>query len=186
MKSTGIAPLVPFALLILLAGAGAHADPAQTIHATELQAQAQSDAATLATLPQKTRVDVLRRSGAWSEVKTAGGQSGWVRMLSLRLDAGTARAAPGSPNSSGALSGLLSSGRTSNTATVTTGVRGLTEEDLRNAQANPAELEKMQKYATGKGAAQAFAQRSKLAPVRLEYLPETAPMRAESSPMDGG
>jgi len=161
--------------ILMLAGllaAAAHAETALTSRATELQALPQSDAATLATLAENSRVEVLARKGAWSQVKTAGGQTGWVRMLSLKAEGGPQ---PASANPAGALGSLLGAGRTSNTATVTTGVRGLSEEDLQNAQANPAEVDRMQKYAVDKNAAQAFAQRSKLNAAKIDYLPEPAP-----------
>lgn len=163
----------------LLAGA-AHAEPALTTRSTELQSQPQSDAATVATLAENTKVEVLTRKGAWCQVKTATGQAGWVRMLALKPEAGAQQnpqqaPAPASANPIGALGGLLTAGRTSNTGTVTTGVRGLSEEDLQNAQANPAEVEKMQKFNVDKDSAQAFAQRSKLTPVKLDYLPDPAP-----------
>ncbi len=161
-------------LAALLCSAAVHAEPALTIRSTDLQAQSQSDAETLATLPENTKVDVLRRRGAWSEVKTAAGQTGWVRMMALKFgdgaDASAAKPAQGNPL--GALDNLLSSGRTSNTATVTTGVRGLSEEDLQNAQANPAELQKLQEYAADGATAQAFALHSELTPVQVDYLPE--------------
>jgi hypothetical protein len=158
----------------LMAGQ-AHADMATTIKAVPLQAAAQSDSATLATLEQNARVEVLGRKGAWNQVK-ATGHTGWVRMMSLRLET-----APGTPASSapanplGALTGLLSSGRTENSATVTTGVRGLSEEDLQKAEANQKELEKMKKFGVDKKAGQAFAKRSKLAPAKMDYLPEPQP-----------
>jgi hypothetical protein len=159
-----------FMITALLAIGIAHAETALTIRATDLQAQAQSDAATLASLPENTKVDVLRRVGAWDEVKTSTGQIGWVRMLNLRFDVNNSAKGNGSGGSLNALTGLLSTGRTSNTATVTTGVRGLTEEDLKNANANPAELEKMQRFATDKTAAEKFAQRSKLSATKVDYL----------------
>ena len=170
----------------LLAGA-AHAEPALTTRAAALQAQPQSDAATIASLAENTKVEVLGRKGAWSQVKTASGQTGWVRMLSLKPEAGAQQApAPAAANPIGALGSLLTAGRTSNTATVTTGVRGLSEEDLQNAQANPAEVEKMRKYSVDKEAAQAFAQRSKLTPVKLDYLPDPGPAGNNQRNAEGG
>lgn len=157
------------ALSCLLATAIAQAEPALTGRATELMAQAQSDATVVASLPENSRVEVLVRKGAWSEVRTATGQSGWVRMTTLKPV--TAAAAPSSNNPLGALQNLLSAGRTSNTATVTTGVRGLSEKDLQNAQANPAELERMQQFAVDRRAAEGFGQRNKLIPQQVEELP---------------
>lgn len=171
------------ALIAMLAAGAVQAESATTLRATELQAQAQADAATLATLPEKTRVDILRRLGAWNEVKTASGQSGWVRMFSLKLDGKGAAGTPANTdNSSNALKGLLSSGRTSNTGTVTTGVRGMTAEDIKNAQANPAELQKMQKNAVDKSTGQGYGQRNKLTPAKVDYLtPPMAPASRDES-----
>lgn len=174
------------ALAGLLAVGGAQAESALTSRATDLQAQAQSDSAIVASLPENTRLEVLGRKGAWSQVKAAGGQSGWVRMMNLKPEAGAQQVPATTANPLGALGSLLSAGRTSNTATVTTGVRGLGEEDLQNAQANPAELEKMQKQSVDKSVAQAFAQRNKLVPVKVDYLPEPVPMQNNNRTAEGG
>lgn len=166
----------PSLLLALLLTAGAAlAEPAVTIRATPLQAQAESDAATVDSLAENTRVELVARKGAWAQVRTAGGQGGWVRMLALRPEAaGGAQAAPAGGGAATALKGLLTAGRSSNSATVTTGVRGLSEEDLQNAQANPAELQKLQQFTAQRQTAQAFAQRARLAAQQVEYLPQAA------------
>lgn len=178
--------MLTLALAGLMAAGASQAEPALTNRATDLQAQAQSDSATIASLPENTRVEVLGRKGAWTQIKTASGQSGWVRMMNLKPEGGTQQVPATAANPLGALGSLLSAGRTSNTATVTTGVRGLGEEDLQNAQANPAELEKMQKQRVDKSVAQAFAQRNRLLPVKVEYLPEPAPMPDNSRNAEGG
>lgn len=169
----------------LVAGA-ACAESALTSRATELQSQPQSDSSTIATLGESTRVEVLARKGAWSQVKTANGQTGWVRMLSLKPEAAAQQAPASSSNPVSALGSLLTAGRTSNTATVTTGVRGLSEEDLQNAQANPAEVDKMQRFSVDKSAAQSFAQRSKLGPVKVDYLPEPSSAGSNQRNAEGG
>lgn len=178
-----------YVLALLLVTGAVHAQSALTVRPTELQAQPKSDAATLASLLENSKVEVLRRSGAWSEVKTANSQTGWVRMLSLRFDAGGRAQASSTQNSAnplGALTGLLSSGRTSNSATVTTGVRGLSEEDLQNAQANPAELQRAREFAADRSKAQVFAQRTKLSPATIDYLPEPAPVHKHTQPGSEG
>lgn len=169
----------------LLAAGIVQAEPAVTGRATELMAQGQSDAPIVASLPENTRVDVIGRKGAWSEVRTASGQGGWVRMTVLKP--ASALAAPSASNPIGALQNLLSSGRTSNTATVTTGVRGLGEQDIQNAQANPAELEKMQQFAVDRRAAEGFAQRNRLVPKHLEELPAptAAPVQSDNRMVGG-
>ena len=54
---------------------------------------------------------------------------------------------------------------------MTTGVRGLSEEDLKNAQPNPEEFEKLEKYAVNKSKAEKFARDAKLKNQQLDYLP---------------
>ncbi len=167
------------ALTCWLAGNLAYAEPAQTIRDTDLQAQSQSDSAVLATLPGNSRLDVVQRKGAWSQVKTSANQTGWVRMLNLRFDSGAAPTKSDGGTMS-ALTGLLSTGRTSNTGTVTTGVKGLNEEDLKNAQPNPAEFQKMQQFAVDKSVGQAFAKNAKLTPNEVNYLPDEAKSNDQS------
>jgi hypothetical protein len=166
---------------MLLAAGMAHAESARTVRATELHADSQSDAAVLTTLPENTMLDVLQRRGAWSQVKS-GAQSGWVRMLNLRFDAnGAAAPASSSGKPLGGLNSLIASGRTSNSGTDTTGVRGMTDEDLSRAQANLPEFQKMQGYASDKSAAQAFGKKSKLNVVQVPYFADSGAADSKSS-----
>lgn len=166
--------------LAMLVASAAHAESATTSKPTDLLAQAFADAKTVTSLPADTKVEVLKRNGAWTEVKTPAGQTGWVRMLSLRFGDGAAKQDAGA-GAIGALGSLLSAGRTSNTATVTTGVKGLDAETLQNAQANPDELKKLEKFKASKAAAQSFAQHSKLAASKVDYLPEPAAAKGSGS-----
>lgn len=172
-----------YGLALLLVACAAQAEPALTSRATDLLAQPQSDAGKLASLAENDRVEVLRRSGAWSQVKSGAGQSGWVRMMHLK-PASAAAPAGAAANPAGALANLLGSGRSANNATVTTGVRGLTKEELQNARANPEEFKKMQRYAVAGDAGQAFARRSKLAPAQLGYFEDAGPAAAPSPAND--
>jgi uncharacterized protein YgiM (DUF1202 family) len=175
---------IPFLMLALLSVAcTVHAESASTVRATELQAESRSDAETLSKLSANTKVDVLRRQGAWTEVKLADGKTGWVRMLSLKFGAEGAASSSSSGNPLSALGGLLSAGRTSNSGTGTTAARGLTAEDLQNAEPNPDELAKMQKFAINKSAAETFAKNTPLMTVKVEYLPN--PSRAKESNSGG-
>jgi SH3-like domain-containing protein len=175
-------------LALTCAAMTAHAAPAVTNKSTALQAQGRTDAATVATLPEKTKVNVLRAAGAWREVKAATGQTGWIYMFDLdaeKTESGAAASTSGSANPISALGNLLSGGRSSNDATVGTAVKGFTKEDLQNAQANPGELQKLQSYSVKKAGGQSFAQKSKLTATTVEYLPEPAPVRTESTSLGG-
>ena len=163
--------IVPAALGLLacLGAPAALAEPATVSRPTDLLEKAFADAKPVASLAPETKVDVLRGDGAWREVKTTQGQTGWVRMLALKFGDGGAGAKSGS-NPLGAIGSLLNAGRTSNSATVTTGVRGLDIDDLEKAQPNPDELAKMRKFAVDGKVAQGFANRSKLVTNKVDYL----------------
>ncbi len=157
--------LATLSLLCSLA-ASAHADQAAfTVRSTEIKQKPFSDAPTVATLDEKASVNILSREGGWLKISSAKGD-GWVKMLSLR-----SKSTATQQGDSG-LTNLLNAARgDSKGVTVATGVRGLSEEDLKNARANPQELEKMQGYATDKAQAEKFAHGAKLKPREMDYLP---------------
>lgn len=143
----------------------AAAETAITIKDTELKKEPFSDAPTLSTLPDKTTVEVLKRQGGWTQIKPATSNKGWVRMLNLRMGNGTAKQGD---SGLGALFNVARSG--SSGTTVTTGVRGLSEEDLRNARPNPDELKRMQNHSVSPAEATRFASAAQLRKQSLEYL----------------
>jgi hypothetical protein len=161
-----------FLLAVLLLGAASAAgaqDQAFTNRATDLKDRGAAEAATLRSLPENTEVRVLARGGGWTRVD-AGGQQGWVRVFHLRFPA-TAEAGT---DSSGGLSSLTSAlgfgrQRSQQTTIATTGVRGLSTEDLKNASPDGAALRQMQSFRADPGAAERFAREGKLAAVRVEY-----------------
>jgi uncharacterized protein YgiM (DUF1202 family) len=157
-KSILLCALFGFALTVHAA------DYANTIRETELKTGPYTDAKTLASLPANSKVEVVKRQSAWTQVK-AGTAKGWVRMLSLRFQSGTsARRDSGL----GALFNVAKTGKSG--STVTTGVRGLSEEQLKNARPNPEELEVAKDYAAGKSEAKKFAAAGKLKAQGVEYV----------------
>jgi hypothetical protein len=160
----------------MFCGTSALADPAVTVRSTELKAQPMSDAATIATLPEKTKIETLKRQGAWIQVKSIEGKTGWVRMLSVRLGDSEA------PKSDG-LGGLLSKRNASSSGTVTTGVRGLSEEEITATHPNPSEVEKMESFTVNKSQGQKFAASGKLKSQNVDYLvsPKSTNNQTDSS-----
>jgi len=151
-------------VLLLLLPLIAAAEPASVIREVEMKQAPATDAATLATLPENTAVDALERKGGWTRVKTSAGE-GWVRMLSLRLGGATTP----KPGASGLTQAFnVARSGTSGTQT-TTGVRGLDAEQIANAQPNPAELAKLEKFAADRDAATSFATQGKLSPTSVAY-----------------
>ena len=78
-------------------------------------------------------------------------------------------AAATKPGASG-LTQMFNVARTGTSGTqVTTGVRGLDAEQIANAQPNPAELAKLEKFAADRDAATGFASQGKLSPTSVDY-----------------
>jgi hypothetical protein len=158
------------AAVLLLAPALCLAEPATVIRATELKQAPATDAATVASLAENAKVNALDRKGGWTRVKAEGGAEGWVRMLSLRY-AGTGEAKAGDSG----VSQLLSVARSGTSGTqVTTGVRGLDQEQLANAKPNAAELKKMENYSVSRDRAEDFARKGHLSAQRVDYPQEGA------------
>ena len=132
------------------------------------------DAQAIGKLKEKTPVTVLRRQGGWTEIK-AGNVQGWVRLLSVRL---------GNPdpakNETSFLAALgVGRQRSSSGPTVTTGVRGFSEEDLKAAKPDPAELKKVDGFAVNAADAAGFAAEGKLTAQNVPYVDESGKPQKE-------
>ncbi len=151
-------------LLGMLCGSAQAADAALMVRPTELKAKPFVDAATLASLPENQKVDVLLRDASWYQVKAAGA-AGWVKMTSLRFPAATA-VSGGSAVNANFLGAAIGSKR----STSTTGAKGLTKEDLQAAQPNPKALQTADTYVASKADAQQFAKSGKLSAQDIGYF----------------
>ena len=134
------------------------AEPAVTVKAVDLKAKAASDAKTIASLPVNTTVDLVKREGAWVQLRS-GKDLGWAKLFDIRLASANTGPAKSGGNQLGQVLGLASGQRG---ASVTTGVRGLDEDMLRRAVPDAAEFNKLVSYASNKEQAQAFAKAGNL------------------------
>ena len=157
-------PLGLVGLGALLGMSLAHAEPATLLKPTELRSQPQGSAPVLTTLNTRDSVNIASRQGAWANVKTADGKSGWVRVLNLRTGSGQRGDA-----GIGAIASVFKTGSSGNT--VSTGVKGLSEEQLQNATPNPEEAARLNTFAAREPDARSFAKQGKLASQRVDYLP---------------
>lgn len=128
------------------------------------------DAQVVASLNEGDTVEILNRKGGWLEV-SGRGYTGWVRMLSIR------RGAPGAQASAAAeATGVLgmASGRAgSGNIVAATGVRGLDEEELKEAEFNEKELEALKSYGSSPQDARHFADEAGLAKQTVPFLRPT-------------
>lgn len=163
--------ILPVFIASLFASAALAQEAAFTNRVTELKDRAAADARTVAPLPEGASLKVLERAGGWTRVEAAG-QQGWVRVFHLRFPV-TAQAGTDSGGVLGNVTSALGFGRErSKGATMaTTGIRGLTPEDLKNSSPDAAALARMQSYRADRGSAERFAREGKLAEVSVD-LPE--------------
>jgi hypothetical protein len=162
MKTT----LMAMALLLLAFAAGAQ-EQAFTNRATDLKSA--PDGATVRPLAEGTAVKVLQRQGGWTRVD-AGGQAGWVRVFHLRFPV-TAETSSSSGNALSGLGSALGFGRqrAQSTTIATTGIRGLSTEELKNAAPDGEALRRMQSYRSDPGGAERFAREGKLNATKVDY-----------------
>ena len=164
------------AVLTLFILPGHAAETGYTMRPTELKAKPFLDAESVTTLPEKSQVEILAREGAWMQIKTKEKQQGWVRMLSVRLGNPDQKTQGGN-----LLSAILFSDRPrpATTATVTTGVRGFSEEDLAKAVPNPAEVIKMKSFTATPANVQQLTDKGKLEHRQVAYFDENGkPLKA--------
>ena len=167
-------------LMVAAAGGGAFAaELAYTVRPTEVKAKPFIDASTLASLGESSKVDVLQRQASWIQVK-ADSATGWVKMLSLRFDQlGSAPKAGGANSNLAVLYNIASTG--SGGSTPTTGVKGISEEALKNPRANPTQLKQMNDLQIASPEVETFARAGKLSAKTMAYLPAPATATAAAS-----
>ena len=133
------------AMFLFAASAIAAGETGTALKTDKLMAEPFRDAKTVGSLSTGDKVEILKKQDGWFQVKSAKG-SGWVRMLSIRL--GEAR--KGTVDTTGML-GLASGRAGTGTVVATTGIRGLSEEDLKAAKYSEPELKKVESYGVTQG-----------------------------------
>jgi hypothetical protein len=141
-----------FSLVLLLAWPLlCAAEPAQISRNDNLRLKPFADAKVVAPLKSGQSVDIQKREGAWYLLKV-GKLSGYAPMLSVRRTATAAGASAGSLAQTA--SGRAATGK----VVATTGVRGLGEENLKEAAFSEAAIAAAEKYRVTAPAAAQFAQ----------------------------
>lgn len=148
-RAAGFAFVFGFAI----AAVAVAATPTGTIsQATELRAKPFTDGQLLKQLPAGTEVSVLQREGGWYEIKAP--EQGWVPMWRVRFPAGS--------GGGGAIAAIQSGRAAATRSTATTGVRGLSEEELARATPDPAAVVALEQLAVPPDQARVFALQGKL------------------------
>lgn len=156
------------AALALLAATAAAAETGTALKSDSLRAEPYGDAKTVGNIARGDKLDILDKQGAWLKVKSAKA-SGWVRLLSVK------RGALGQSNDAAGVLGLATGRAGTGQVVSTTGVRGLSEEDLKAAKFNEEEWKKLEANRLPAGEAKQFAASGSLKARKLDYLPGPVP-----------
>jgi hypothetical protein len=162
-------PLRIAALLIaaFVASAAWAQEKAFTNRSTDLKDSASSSGKTIVSLPGDTEVKVIARAGAWTRIE-ANGQQGFVNVFHLRFPATAEKTTSSNPLSG--ISGFFGGSKEQQKTTLaTTGIRGLSPDDLKNSSPDAAALAKAESYRADKAAAERFAKDGKLQTASVDY-----------------
>ena len=162
------------ALIAILALASQLAKASETgsaLKADSLRAEPFSDAKTVGNVVRGDKLEIISKKGAWLQV-TVKKSTGWLRLLSVKRSntaIGSTATATSNSNAKSVLD--VASGRSGTGQVVaTTGVRGLSAEELKGAKFNESEIKLMESTTQSNNDAVKFAEAGKLQAIKFNYL----------------
>ena len=153
----------------LLAAAPAGAQQVTLERDSPLYAEPRLDASQVAQLKIGATGEVIGKQGAWLNIK-APDASGWLFSFNVRFPSQQAGAGD---SGAGSAAGRVFGPRRNVSVTSTIGIRGIGEEDLKQASFNADQMKLLDSFVATKEAAERGARASGLAPVSVEYLDAT-------------
>jgi len=139
-----------------------------TRSAVDLMTEPYRDAKRAGQLPANTRVDILERRGGWMRI-SGQGKTGWAQLYQVRTGEG-----PQGTKSGETLAMLKNIGQTGRSGSqglvATTGIRGLSAEDLKTAKPNPKAVESMNASQASDSVARQFAHSAGLKDKDVPFL----------------
>lgn len=162
-------------LLALLLSAPALAAPGTVLRNERLYAQPSATAAATGNVAKGENVNVLAKEGGWLRV-SAGKTTGWIRLLSVRVGEGGLGGA-----GIGDVVGAATTKSDPSRVVAVAGLRGLNDEDLKQAKFNAEELGRLDALAASGAQARGFASQAGLAAANVPALPKPASQQPSSS-----
>ena len=156
------------AALLMLSGIAFAGEAGTVLKTDTLRKEPYADAKSVGTLKRNDKIEIHAKKGAWLQIK-AGKSPGWVRLLSVK------RGTQGSSNEAAGILGLATGRSGTGQVVSTTGVRGLSEEELKGAQFNEEEMKQLEANTVSAEAGTAFAATGGLKARKLDYLPQPQP-----------
>jgi uncharacterized protein YgiM (DUF1202 family) len=148
---------------LLLANTSMAAETGSALKNDSVRFEPFADAKVTGTLNRGDSLEIISKKGAWLQVKSKK-SAGWVRLLSVKR---------GSSSSSNQVGGVLAaaSGRAGTGQVVsTTGVRGLSAEELKAAKFNESEVKALESYTQSAEQGRQFAKAGNLKPFSFPNL----------------
>src|SRR5512139_3069148 len=131
-------PLIPaVALVLCVAAASALAAPGMVLRNEKLYSQPSASSAAAGSVSKGASVNILAKQGGWLRV-TAGKSTGWIRLLVVRAGAGGLGGA-----GLGDVVGAATTKSDPSRVVAVAGLRGLNDEDLKQAKFNADELARL-------------------------------------------
>jgi len=161
--------------------------PAYTTRDTSLYAEPFKDSEILTDLPARTNLQIVKRKGGWYQV-TSPSNAGWVRLITVRLGKNTPSGSTSSADDAVDLLGSLATGREkSSEVTSASAVKGLGEEDLRDATPDSDAVDSLDQFAADDQAGIDAAERAGLTPADINLpIPANNATPAPESTQDNG
>lgn len=148
---------------LLLANISLAAETGSALKNDSMRAEPFADAKVSGAFNRGDSLEILNKKGAWLQVKSKSG-TGWVRLLSVKR---------GASSSSNQVGGVLAaaSGRAGTGQVVsTTGIRGLSAEELKAAKFNESEVKSLESYTQSAEQGRQFANAGNLKTVSFPNL----------------
>lgn len=167
--------LIPPAVLVLFAAAAsALAAPGTVLRNDKLYSQPSAASKVAASVPKGASVNILAKQGGWLRV-TSGKSTGWIRLLSVRAGAGGLGG-----TGLGDVVGAATTRSDPSRVVAVAGLRGLNDEDLKQAKFNGEELAKLNAWHATPAQARSFAAQAGLKTANVAALPAPQPAQTSS------
>jgi len=162
-------------LLLCVSAATALAAPGTVMRDEKIYTQPNSSSAVAGNAAKGASVNILDKQGGWLRV-TAGKTTGWIRILSVRAGEGGLGG-----TGVGDVVGAATTRSDPSRVVAVAGLRGLNDEELKQAKFNAAELTQLDTWVVTVAQAKTFAGQAGLVTVNVPALPEPKPAKAPSS-----
>lgn len=163
------------AVAFVTASISAWAAPGTVLRAEKLYSQPSATSKVAANVAKGAKVDILAKQGGWLKVKS-GTTTGYMRLLSVRAGAGGLGGA-----GVGDVVGAATTRSDPSRVVAVAGLRGLNDEDLKQAKFNGDELARLEARSVSAAQVRSFAGRSGLAARSIPDLPKPQSQQQRST-----